>query len=103
MESQPSHLLSSELVQREASRAQRRLTLLFAFQSSSALLTACVRSAGNLYDRLAAADGAVLRTLFSTAARSLSKASAKSLTPSSVSWSVTAFMEIPARARSLMV
>src|ERR1700691_413377 len=40
---------------------------------------------------------------FSTAPRSLSKASAKSFTPSSVSWSVTSFMEIPARARSSMV
>jgi hypothetical protein len=41
--------------------------------------------------------------LFATAASSLSKASAKSLTPSSVSLSVTSLIEIPARAKSSMV
>lgn len=41
--------------------------------------------------------------LFSTEASSLSKASANSFTPSSVSLSVTCFIEIPARARSSIV
>src|SRR6266853_3529989 len=41
--------------------------------------------------------------LFSTTARSVSKASANNLTPSSVSLSVTSFIEMPALARSSMV
>jgi len=45
--SQPSHLPSSVLVQRAASRAQRRWTLLLAFQSSSVACTAFASGSGN--------------------------------------------------------
>ena len=47
MPSQPSHLLSSVLVQSEASRAQSRFTFLPVFQSSSVVFTDWARSAGN--------------------------------------------------------
>src|SRR6202034_4915761 len=86
--SQPSHLASSSFVQSEASCCQRRLTFPEARQSLRFFFTAASRSAGR--DALCAFTLGVLERLvfFSTSASRVSKASAKSFTPSAVSLSV---------------
>src|SRR5216117_1170172 len=98
MPSQPSQFDSSVPVQSDASRCHSRRTFPAARQSSKLVLTAAANSSGSLYDWRLTCGLVSDLSLFSTASRSLSKASAKRRTPSSVSLVVISSMETPTLA-----
>ena len=96
MPSQPSHLLSSEPVHSDASRAHRRRTLPAIFQSSMASESFAPMLSGSVYvcGSTSACDANL--HLASTAFSSLSNGSANSFTACVTRSSVTFFIEMPA-------
>ena len=98
----PASWLSSLPVQSVASRCHKRCILPPDCQSAIVAFTVVASDSGReVFSRLTIYPFCCV--LFATAASSLSKASANNLTPSSVSLSVTSFIEMPARARSSIV
>ena len=99
MPSQPSHLASSVPVQRRASPAQSRRTLPVApprFERGRDRLLELGRELGRLAVELVAEES---RRACGHRPSSLSKASAKSCTPSSTSFAVTSSIEMPDRSK----